>query len=149
MRKALIAALAGAALGVGGLMAVPAAKATSSCPTGPTVNYTGGASGSLAVGTPAGCLTLTGDGASASGSAVADGASSNPGPASGYIGIDDSDGQGTVVGCASGDYTPGGGTQYDPPPAAGEPDTRNHVIGSPAHPPAAPDPADPCTPTAP
>ena len=146
MRKALIAALAGAALGVGGLMAVPSAKATSSCETGVTPSGTGG---TLTVGTPIGCGTASGDAGTQSGYAVADGSAGNPGPSGGYIGIDDSDGGPTVVGCSNGDYNAGGGTQYDPPPAPGTPDTRNHVLGSQAHPPSAPDPADPCTPAAP
>jgi len=133
VRKYLITALVAGSLGVSGLLAMPA-KATSVCPTGPTPNYAGGASGSLTVGTPAGCFTAAGDGANQSGSAVADGAATNPGPASGYIGIDDSDGQGTVVGCASGDYDPAGG---------------NHVVASQNTPPGAPDPSDPCTPSAP
>lgn len=131
MRKYLITALVGGTLGVGGLFAVPAALATSTCTTGVTPSGTGG---TLSVGTPAGCATASGDAATQSGYAVADGAATNPGPASGYIGVDGSDGGPTVVGCASGDYTPGG---------------TNHVIASQAHPPSAPDPADPCTPSAP
>lgn len=132
MRKYLITAFVAGALGVGGLFAVPAAQATSTCTTGVSPSGTGG---SGAVSTPAGCATASGDAATQSGYAVADGSASNPGPAAGYIGIDNSDGGPTVVGCASGDYTPGG---------------TNHVVASQAHPPTVPpDQSDPCTPAAP
>jgi hypothetical protein len=135
VRKILITALVGACLGVMGMFAVPGAKANSVCPAGPTVTNTG-TGGTLTVGTPAGCATASGDAASQSGYAVADGAATNPGPASGYIGVDGSDGGPTIVGCASGDYDATGTTP-------------NHVIASQAHPPTAPDPADPCTPSGP
>ena len=133
MRKILITGVVAAALGVSGVMAMPAAKATSTCETGVTPSGTGG---TLTVGTPAGCGTASGDAATQSGYAVADGSASNPGPAAGYIGIDGSDGGPTVVGCANGDYDPTGTTP-------------NHVIASQNTPPSAPDPADPCTPSAP
>src|SRR3954470_24336608 len=121
VRKYLITALVAGALGVGGLFAVPSAKAVSTCPTGVTPTGTGG-SGSVS--TPLGCATASGDAASQSGYAVADGSASNPGAGAGYIGIDDSDGGPTVVGCANGDYAPGAGTQYDADTTQG-----NHVIG--------------------
>ena len=141
MRKYLITVLVGGALGVGGLFAVPFANATSTCTTGVSPSGTGG---TASVSTPLGCATASGDAASQSGYIVADGAASNPGPLSGYIGVDGSDGGPTVVGCASGDYVPGAGTQYDSDTTQG-----NHVITSQAHPPSAPDPSDPCTPSAP
>jgi hypothetical protein len=141
VRKILITALVGATMGVTGLLAMPGAKAVSTCTTGVTPSGTGG---TATVGTPIGCATASGDAAAQSGYVVADGAASNPGASSGYIGFDGSDGGPTVVGCGNGDYAPGAGTQYDADTTQG-----NHVIGSQAHPPSAPDPADPCTPTAP
>src|SRR3954467_12054738 len=106
VRKFLITALVATALGVTGALAAGPAKATSVCPTGPTVTNSG-TGGTLTVGTPLGCATASGDAGSQSGYAVADGAATNPGASSGYIGVDDSDGGPTVVGCGNGDYTAG------------------------------------------
>jgi hypothetical protein len=142
VRKFLIGALVAGSMAVTGALAMPA-HATSNCTTGVTPDA-GGGGGSACIATPAGAFTAAGSATTQSGYAVADGASTNPGPASGYIGIDNSDGGATVVGCSNGDYTPGAGTQYDADTTQG-----NHVIGSQAHPPSAPDPADPCTPAAP
>ena len=142
MRKFLITALVAGTMGVTGLLTLPQAHATSVCPLGPTVTNSG-TGGTLTVGTPIGCVTASGDAATRSGYVVADGVASNPGPLAGYIGVDGSDGGPTIVGCASGDYTPGAGNQYSNPPGP------NHVIGSEAHPPGAPSPSDPCTPSAP
>jgi hypothetical protein len=148
VRKLFITVLVGACLGVTGMLAMPGAKANSSCGTGPAASPSG-TGGTLTVGTPAGCLTANGDAGTQSGYVVADGVATNPGPGGGYIGLDDSDGGPTIVGCASGEYHAGGGTQYDPAPVPPAPDNRNHVVASQAHPPGAPDPADPCTPSQP
>jgi hypothetical protein len=145
VRKFLIGALVAGSMAVTGALAMPA-HANSVCPAGPNVTNSG-TGGTLTVGTPAGCLTASGDAGTQSGYVVADGASTNPGAGSGYIGVDGSDGV-AVVGCSSGEYTPGGGTQYDPPPATG-PDTRNHVVVSQNHPPSGPPATDSCTPSAP
>jgi len=143
MRRFLVTALVAGSLGGLGLLAAPA-YATSSCPTGPTVTPSG-TGGTATVGTPLGCATASGDAASQSGYVVVDGSSSNPGPLAGYVGVDGSDGGPTVVGCSTGDYTPGAGTQYAPTGSA----PGNNVIASEAHPPSAPSSSDPCTPTAP
>jgi hypothetical protein len=142
VRKFLITALVAGSMGVTGLLALPA-HATSVCPTGPTVTQGAGASGTVTVGTPAGCATVSGDATTQKGYVVADGVATNPSALSGYIGVDGSDGGPTIVGCGNGDYTPGAGNQYSTPPGP------NHVIASQAHPPSAPSPTDPCTPKAP
>lgn len=151
MRKLLITALVGAALGVGGLMAVPAAKADSSCTTGVSPAGTGGTG---SVGTPIGCAQAHGDAATQSGYVVADGSATNPGPAAGYIGFDSTDGGPTIVGCSNGDYdTAGYNNSTNPAPDAngdGQPDAaENNVLASPNHTPTAPSTSDPCTPSAP
>jgi hypothetical protein len=130
VRKFLIGALVAGSMAVTGALAMPA-HAVSSCGTGPAVTPSG-TGGTLTVGTPAGCLTASGDAAAQSGYVVADGASTNGNPGGGYIGVDGSDGGPTIVGCASGDYTPGG---------------TNHVLASQAHPPSVPPATDSCTPS--
>jgi hypothetical protein len=134
VRKFLIGALVAGSIAVTGALAMPA-HANSVCPTGPAGGPSG-TGGTVTVGTPIGCVTASGDAAAQSGYVVADGASSNPSALSGYIGVDGSDGGPTVVGCGTGDYDATGTTP-------------NHVIASQAHPPSAPDPADPCTPSGP
>jgi hypothetical protein len=136
VRKFLITALVAGSMGVTGLLAMPA-HANSVCPTGPAGGPSG-TGGTVTVGTPAGCVTASGDAVAKSGYVVADGASTNPGPASGYIGVDGSDGGPTIVGCASGDYNP-----------ANPSTAPNHVIASQAHPPSVPPATDSCTPSAP
>lgn len=151
MRKLLITVFAGAALGVGGLVAVPGAQATSTCTTGVSPAGTGGTG---SVSTPLGCATAHGDAATQSGYVVADGSPSNPGAGAGYIGFDSSDGGPTIVGCSNGDYNPAGynNSTNRAPDANGDgvPDSpENNVIASPSHTPTAPSASDPCTPTAP
>lgn len=112
----LVAALASAGLVLG---AAGAAHADSSCSVGTTPVAAGAFGGSGAqvcinAGPVQGTVTATGDAASQTGYVVADGASANPGALSGYIGVDSTNG---VVGCSSGDYTPGG--------------TNNQILGIP------------------
>ncbi|GEM_PF-4633607 len=144
MRKLLITVFAGAALGVGGLLAVPAAQATSTCTTGVSPAGTGGTG---SVSTPLGCASAHGDAATQSGYVVADGSASNPGAGAGYIGLDSSDGGPTIVGCSNGDYNPAGynNSTNPSPDGTGE----NNVLASPNHTPTAPSTSDPCTPSAP
>jgi len=102
VKKSLIAA-AIAVLGAGGAFTLPA-QANSNCPLGVDPGMPGGTSGTLTVGTPAGCVTASGDAVSASGYVVADGAGSNPSPLDGYLGVRGNGGGVQVVGCSDGDY---------------------------------------------
>jgi len=103
MRKTRLA-IAGA-LAVGGLYALsPQAQASSDCASGSTDPVSAGAfggGGQVCVQTGRVNATLTGT----PGYVIVDGAAGNPEPADGYIGVDGSG----PVGCASGDYSPGGG----------------------------------------
>jgi len=89
--------------------------------------------------------------AGSSGYLVADGAPTNSGALSGYLGVSSGD-NGGIVGCAAGDYQPA--ESVEPQGAeggTGEPDIENHqILGiPPAVPPTPPDPADPCFPQSP
>jgi hypothetical protein len=80
--------------------------------------------------TPVADITAQGDPTTQTGAIIVDGNGTVPGPiGGGYIGVDSKEG---VVGCASGTYTGSG----------------DNVITAipPAVPPAAPNPANPCTP---
>ena len=91
------------------------------------------APGALAedVSTPVGVVSADGDPTTQSGHIYADGNGANGAP-EGYIGVNSSEG---VVGCWTGDYSEGS----------------NNVITAipPAVPPAQPNPASPCSPSAP
>jgi len=94
---------------------------------------TGASASGAAVQTPLGCVSASGSAATQSGYVQADGAPSNPSALAGYIAVDSNNG-GEVVGCSSGDYTPGG---------------TNNVIASRnggVTPPSATDPCNPAVP---
>jgi hypothetical protein len=140
VRKFLITALVAGSLGVAGAFAAAPAKAVSSCTTGGAPSGTGG---TASVGLPVGCVQASGDAASQSGYAQVDGNGTIPGPVGGgYLAVDGSDGGPTLLGCASGEYDPGAGTQYDSDTTQG-----NNVIASQAHPPGAPE--GECSPSVP
>lgn len=80
-----------------------------------------------------GSITASGDPAVPNGYVVADGDSTNPDPLDGYLGVEGDSTGIRLVGCASGDYEPGGD---------------NNVILDPNNP-TPPDPADPCAPQPP
>jgi len=103
VRKLLISAAIGA-LSAAGAVALPAAHAVSGCGTGVSQPSLGATSGTVRVGVDGvGCITGSGSAADLSGFVIADGAPSNPGQSSGYIGIV-RDGNGvTLIGCGSGD----------------------------------------------
>ncbi|HZT66431.1 MAG TPA: hypothetical protein VFA11_11635 [Acidimicrobiales bacterium] len=116
MRKILTSTLVGAVV-VGGLaLSAGVAGANSSCGSaGVNPSYTDAAGNSgvqvCTNGTPVqGTVTAAGSASTATGYVVADGSPSNSGALSGYIGADNKG----IVGCSSGDYTPGATDSYTP-----------------------------------
>jgi hypothetical protein len=142
MRKYLITAALSSAMAVAGFMAAPAAHAepTALC-TGPggvisQPSTTPGTSGSIAVCTVSaspikGAVEAGGSANPPSGYIVADGNSTNPGALAGYIGVQGSSGGVQVVGCATGDYSPGAGHVVIPPASVPPAPDSCSVPGSP------------------
>jgi len=124
MKKLLITAAVTAAMGAAGFLVAPAhAEPSQACAGGPggvisNPGAPGSTSGSISVCVTQGPVTgnVTGSGSAAppGGYVVADGDSTNPGAAAGYIGVEGGTGGLAVVGCASGNYQPGGSSLPDP-----------------------------------
>jgi len=123
MKKLLITAAVAAAMGAAGFLVAPAhAEPSQACAGGPggiisNPGAPGSTSGGISIcvtqGPVTGNVTAAGNAAPPGGYVVADGDSTNPGASSGYVGIQGSTGGLAVVGCATGNFAPGGSSLPD------------------------------------
>lgn len=128
---------------------VPAAgEPSQSCPGGVPVAQQNGMGGSVTVCAPPG--SVTGSGGTSGGYLVADGNSTNPGPSSGYVGVEGDAGGAGVVFSPCGNYPAGNGAPLSPAAVTGlanpsatctaaAPTTTTTTTTAPASQPSAPD----------